>query len=194
MTRVLQYGRINDMPRGWQSSSRLNYSIYRMWQHMFMRCYSENRTKKDKSYIGCIVCKEWFYLSNFLKWLEQQPSYKDFEILEYGYSIDKDMILEGNNVYCPEYCTLVTKSENSRESALRNRELSKAKYHPKSPVIGISKDNKTIFLFKGFNEVTSKGFTPRGVRSVINKEYHYTHGFKFYRINFTHSLILRVVK
>ena len=191
MHKILKYGRINDMYKGWQSESKLNYSIYRMWTHMFDRCYTCNRNKKNQSYIGCTVCSDWVLLSNFIKWLETQPLYEEFKLYQKGYSIDKDSIKANNRHYCPEFCTLVSKSDNSRESAFRNKELSKAKYHPKTPVIGISKDKNIIYLFKGFNDVQSRGFTPRGVRSVINKDYHYTHGFKFYRISYNHGLFFR---
>lgn len=72
---------------------------YGTWSDMLRRCYSKKLQERNPSYIGCIVCEEWKHFSKFFAWyLENYVS---------GYSLDKDIILHGNTVYCPESCIFV---------------------------------------------------------------------------------------
>ena len=77
---------------------------YVMWDGMLRRCYG---TRKLQSYIGCSVCEEWHYFSNFKKWFNE---HKD----EYhkGYHLDKDILSKGNKVYSPDTCCLVPQEIN----------------------------------------------------------------------------------
>jgi hypothetical protein len=76
------------------------------WRAMIYRCYvrDENSNKYVYNYDGCTVCDEWLIFSGFLKWIRKF----DFE----GMHIDKDIIKEGNKVYCPEFCCIVEPSLN----------------------------------------------------------------------------------
>ena len=78
---------------------------YRTWKDMLQRCYSEKLHLRHSTYIGCSVCDEWFTFSNFKKWMEQQ----DWD----GKHLDKDLLKEGNKVYCPEYCLFVDQRINN---------------------------------------------------------------------------------
>ena len=88
--------------------------FYETWKSMIERCYSEKFKSKLPSYVGCSACDEWLTFSNFKAWMETQ----DWE----GKHLDKDLLKEGNKVYCPEYCifvdgkinTFVTDSGNTR--------------------------------------------------------------------------------
>lgn len=72
---------------------------YKIWTSMIRRCYSDKYHKHKPSYIGCSVCEEWKYFSNFLKFFNE--NYKE------GYVLDKDIIIQGNKVYSPETCCFV---------------------------------------------------------------------------------------
>lgn len=80
---------------------------YITWRLILERCYSEKSHQRDKSkvYSGCSVCKEWFYFPNFYDWLHSQGNYDKWKCG--GFSIDKDIILKHNKLYCPQYCCLV---------------------------------------------------------------------------------------
>jgi len=78
---------------------------YSYWTNMFKRCYSNSSLLKRPTYIGCSVCDEWKYYSNFKKWFYE--NYID------GYQLDKDIIIDGNKVYSPETCCFVPNYLNS---------------------------------------------------------------------------------
>ena len=78
---------------------------YQAWASMLSRCYSDKSQMKRPTYKGCSVCDEWLIFSNFKAWMEQQ----DWE----GKHLDKDLLKEGNKVYCPEWCIFVDININS---------------------------------------------------------------------------------
>lgn len=47
---------------------------YVKWTDMLKRCYSDKYKQKYVTYKDCIVCKEWFYFSNFIRWVDSQPN------------------------------------------------------------------------------------------------------------------------
>ena len=79
--------------------------FYETWTSMLKRCYSEKTQLKNPTYKGCTVRDEWFIFSNFKAWMEQQ----DWE----GKELDKDLLKEGNKIYCPEWCIFVDSKINS---------------------------------------------------------------------------------
>lgn len=78
---------------------------YVVWAEMLNRCYSPRVHARRPSYIGCSVCDEWMYFSNFKKW--HDTNYKE------GFSLDKDLMVRGNKVYSPETCRYVPEGLNS---------------------------------------------------------------------------------
>lgn len=82
-----------------------NNKAYKTWKGMIMRCYSAKYQKHKKSYIGCSVCDDWLYFSNFKKWFDLH--YKN------GYALDKDILIQGNKVYSPKSCCFVPRFINS---------------------------------------------------------------------------------
>lgn len=72
---------------------------------MIERCYSERVHSHHKNYIGCSVCDEWLYFSNFKVWMEQQ----DWR----GKQLDKDLIIKGNKLYSPDTCIFIDAMVNS---------------------------------------------------------------------------------
>lgn len=78
--------------------------FYSRWKNMLHRCYSENYHKRNPTYADCYVCSEWLTFSNFKQWMEKQ----DWE----GKDLDKDILIKGNRVYCPDACAFVDKHIN----------------------------------------------------------------------------------
>ena len=114
---------------------------YNTWYDMLKRCYSEKLHKKEPAYIGCSVCNEWKYFSNFKDWF-------DSNYVE-GYALDKDILVKGNKVYSPETCCFVPKGLNS---LLTNRKNHRGKYP-----LGVSKasysDNYEAAVYKNGKRV-----------------------------------------
>lgn len=77
---------------------------YSKWSSMLNRCYSAKRQKKNPYYMGCSVCEEWLYFSNFRMWMEKQ----NWE----GNELDKDFLVQGNKVYSPETCLFIPQRLN----------------------------------------------------------------------------------
>lgn len=70
---------------------------YAAWRNMFDRAYKMKDTRPG--YEFTTVCDSWFTFSNFDTWYQEHN-------VE-GFVLDKDLVLEGNTVYCPEYCRFV---------------------------------------------------------------------------------------
>ena len=78
--------------------------FYHKWKSMLERCYSEKWHIKQPTYRDCSVCDEWLIFSNFKMWMQKQ----DWE----GKHLDKDLLKEGNKIYCPEWCIFVDQNLN----------------------------------------------------------------------------------
>lgn len=88
---------------------------YQAWNSMLERCYSEKLQSNFPTYKGCSVCEEWHNFQKFAEWFEDN--------LPKGlvrYSLDKDIKYEGNKVYSPDTCLIVTIEDNSSKSSSRN--------------------------------------------------------------------------
>lgn len=81
-------------------------SVYQVWRNMLSRCYDE----KSEHYHryggrGVLVCEDWKNYQNFANWyVSNHPGGK--------VQIDKDIKVEGNKIYSPVACILVSKLEN----------------------------------------------------------------------------------
>ena len=100
---------------GDSSGSSTSYSIdgkqyfkksYKTWKNMLGRCYSEYIHKKQPTYIGCNVSKEWLNYATFEKWYD--TNYVD------GYELDKDILSSSSRgkLYSKETCKFVSRKEN----------------------------------------------------------------------------------
>lgn len=78
---------------------------YSVWTQMIDRCYSSKRQEKQPTYVGCTVCEEWKYFSNFKKWFDEN-------YIE-GFQLDKDILVEGNKIYSPNTCVFVPPQINN---------------------------------------------------------------------------------
>lgn len=78
---------------------------YRTWRGMLERCYSNNRSERNKTYSDCSVCNEWRLYSNFKKWFDKN-------YIEGNY-LDKDLLVPGNREYGPDTCCFIPCSLNN---------------------------------------------------------------------------------
>lgn len=111
--------------------------FYMVWKNILKRCYDNKHQLTAKSYVGCSVCPDWIYFSNFKSWMQRQ----DWR----GKDLDKDILVSGNKVYSPETCIFVPKSINN---LLTNHAAARGKWP-----IGVSFDKNTqMFVAQCRNE------------------------------------------
>ncbi len=91
--------------------------IYQCWKNMIIRCYSTEEQKRRPSYVGCSVCCDWHNYQNFARWyLENLPK-------ESGkYELDKDIKFDGNKIYSPDTCLIVTQDKNKEKAKAKTHE------------------------------------------------------------------------
>lgn len=96
---------INDYKCG--DGNSYNSKCYITWRTMLYRCYSKDYVSKYPTYNNCKVCDEWFSLSNFKKWFDEN-------YIE-GYAIDKDLTQHGlsRKIYSPSTCVFVPERINT---------------------------------------------------------------------------------
>lgn len=75
--------------------------FYKVWLNMLNRCYSK---KRHRCYSDSFVCEEWLVFSKFKSWMEKQ----DWE----GKQLDKDLLLDGNKEYNPNFFCFIPKNLN----------------------------------------------------------------------------------
>lgn len=85
---------------------------YAVWRSMLCRCYSSYYHGEKPTYIGCSVCDEWKYFTNFKNWYDE--NYVE------GFVLDKDILIEGNKVYSADTCRFVPPYLNSLLTDHRN--------------------------------------------------------------------------
>jgi hypothetical protein len=81
---------------------------YLKWKEMLRRCFSEAYQEKYPSYKGCSIYTPWLYLSNFIKWVDEQPN-KNWESCE----LDKDILVRDNKLYSPDTSVFVSPIVNN---------------------------------------------------------------------------------
>lgn len=191
--KICKRGQVNDMPWGWQSESKLNKIIYDMWWDMWERVYS------DINYFGCLIYKDWKYLSHYVKWIECEPNFINLSIKLGGYSVDKDIKLGNMRYYSPSTCTLVTFTENS--SDVNNRKDCYKAMHTSTSRVKSSRSRKValmgistskVLLFFGINDVKKFGFTSTSVRYCLNSSRKIYKGYAWYYLNYKHNKIYRI--
>lgn len=69
---------------------------------MIQRCYSKTVHKLKPYYKGKKVCEEWQNFQNFKAWYDEH--FVAWEKVD----LDKDLLIQGNNVYSPETCAFIT--------------------------------------------------------------------------------------
>lgn len=82
---------------------------YKLWQNMLYRAYCPKHKLRFPTYVGVTVCNEWLYFGNFLEWVNREVGYGGHKK---GFALDKDLLIKGNKVYCPEACSFVPDAVN----------------------------------------------------------------------------------
>ena len=82
---------------------------YKLWQNMLYRAYCPKHKLRFPTYVGVTVCNEWLYFGNFLEWINREVGYGG---RKKGFALDKDLLIKGNKVYCPEACSFVPDAIN----------------------------------------------------------------------------------
>lgn len=75
---------------------------YDAWRRMFDRCYNENCACMYPTYKDSEVCKEWWDFQVFAEWFYNHY----YEIGDQSMEVDKDWLVVGNKIYCPENCCI----------------------------------------------------------------------------------------
>lgn len=79
-----------------------------LWSNMLRRCY----TDYDRCYKGRVtVAPRWHCFANFLTDLPRLPGFVGW-VSGSGFELDKDLLTEGNSVYCREHCQFVPMALN----------------------------------------------------------------------------------
>lgn len=78
--------------------------FYSRWRNMLERAYSASYQALYPTYVGCSVCDDWIYFSNFKAWMQTQ----DWE----GKHLDKDLLYPSNKVYSSETCVFIDQKIN----------------------------------------------------------------------------------
>jgi len=78
---------------------------YSTWHSMLQRCYEPEYCDRQPAYIGCTVAPEWHDFQVFAEWFYAR--YKK------GLALDKDLLVEGNKIYSPNTCVLVSTALNN---------------------------------------------------------------------------------
>lgn len=76
--------------------------VWIRWINMIQRCYSKTVHKLKPYYKGKKVCEEWQNFQNFKAWYDEH--FVAWEKVD----LDKDLLIQGNNVYSPETCAFIT--------------------------------------------------------------------------------------
>lgn len=80
--------------------------LYHQWISMLERCHSDEH--KFRNYFDKSVDESWFCFQNFAIWAKGQRGWN----LK-GWQLDKDILVKGNNLYCPDNCCFVPHRINS---------------------------------------------------------------------------------
>lgn len=83
------------------------------WLDVMKRCYDESRL--EKAYETSNMCVQWHNYLNFRDWVVAQ---KGFGVK--GWELDKDLLIKGNTLYCPESCVFLPKSVNAALTKRQN--------------------------------------------------------------------------
>ena len=177
----------NDMGRGWAKGKMQplwHRKVYHMWKDTWRRVY------KNKYWFGSLIHPPFKYLSNYVKWIEEQPNFDEFckTCDKVRWSVDKDSKYEGNKNYYPEYMTLMTCSENCKEKNNRN-----GNPIPKQSVIGIPLDNANkIILATSTKDVVKYGFDQCHISNCLAKTYKSHKRYKWFRVRYKHNKVYRI--
>ena len=161
----LSYGvGINDF-EGQVNINGRNIKSYQVWRNMLERCYNTKLHTKRPTYIGCTVCEEWLYFSNFKKWFDENYRW-DLDEKGLKPSLDKDLLVDGNKIYSPATCIFIPSKVNG---FMTNKQLNNASGYTGVGFFKIA--NKWRVQIKDFNTNKNKHIGLFDDIEVAIKEY-----------------------
>ena len=83
---------------------------YKLWKSMLQRCFCEKYKQHRPTYKDVTCCNEWLSFANFFEWVNNEVGYKGKPV---GFALDKDILVKGNKIYSPEFCSLVPAAVNN---------------------------------------------------------------------------------
>lgn len=93
---------------------------YNTWSGIIRRCYDDRHSLKSASYKDCTVSENFKSYEYFYEWCQKQIGFGN-----YGWQIDKDLLIKGNRVYSEDTCVFVPAEINI---ALINRKKDRGNY------------------------------------------------------------------
>ena len=144
------------------SENGKNTRVYKTWNHMLERCYSEKYHEKKPTYKDCEVCEEWHNFQNFAKWYNENYYGIEGEKMQ----LDKDILVKHNKIYSSETCIFVphainllfVKCNKSRgESVIGTSPYKNSKYRVYCRIIN-PKTGKSKQKHLGCYDTQEKGF------------------------------------
>ena len=157
----------NDLP-GWargKNQPKWHKSLYDRWRHMWSRCRNPEHPRYLK-YKDCPIDERYIKLSNYVNDVQLLEDFDKLKENPSKYDIDKDKIDPNNRCYFFEHLSIVTKSENSLESVIRNGTLTSPK-----PIIGININDNTIIILKSAFESKKLGFDQSCISDCCRNNY-----------------------
>ena len=83
---------------------------YSLWTNMLKRCFDAKSKQLQPTYEDVTCCDEWLSFANFFEWVNKEVGYKGHPV---GFELDKDIIVKGNKIYSPEFCSFVPQAVNN---------------------------------------------------------------------------------
>lgn len=165
-------------------SKHSHEKFYVMWTGMLCRCYSKLEQEQRPSTIDLICCPSWHNFQNFCSWCDDLG----VEITN-NMELDKDLLIEYNNVYSPDTCTIIPRdinirlpkrySKSNRVYFYPDKNLFKAFVsdinnvrsviaHPSEQVVQNMREVFMQEVFDGFITKYSNVLTPRAKKALSN--------------------------
>lgn len=194
--KILKYGKINDMPRGWKREEVWRLYACQMWYNMWERVYTH------LNYFGCQICHDYRYLSKYIEDIQRLENFDLFKETceDFSWSIDKDIKIKGNRDYYFEALSLVTRNDNTKYTINErgNKHLLKVDRvevgrKTRKPIIGISTLNGSVVLFKYLTESELRNFKSTCISNCLNKRQKTHKGYKWLYVNYKHNKLFRKV-
>lgn len=116
---------------------------YMLWKSVLRRCYSDYCHNTQPTYAECSMSKDFQYFPYFVEWCSKQKGFDSLDEKGRLFSLDKDILTKGNNVYSEDTCCFVPYEINN---SFLKRGNKRGEY-----LIGVykSKDRFTAQLSKG---------------------------------------------
>lgn len=161
-----------------KNKNKIYKIVYNKWYHMMDRCYNK-KSKRFNSYgaKGVCVCERWHNFELFLEDFDKIEGF-DIKLLKEGkLCLDKDKKKNGNNIYCLELCTLITKEENNKH-----------KPHQQKIIIGISPDGEQYEFYNQSEFARKHNLRQSTIGDCLSGKCKTHKKWKFYYKNIDYSL------